>query len=98
MYPHMHYVYIMASRPNGTIYVGRTGDLIGRAYQHREGRASFTQRYRIDRLVWFEGHDEFESSLRRERQLKRWRRTWKNALIAETNPDWDDLLPSLRAP
>lgn len=92
-----HYVYIMASRENGALYIGRTTDLSARVGQHKEGRAAHTAKYKIDALVWWELHEDFEDSLRRERSLKRWRRAWKNALIAERNPDWDDLTPLLNA-
>lgn len=92
-----HTVYIMASFPNGAIYVGRTDDLPSRISHHKAGLSRHTARYGIDRLVWFEHHDTFEDSLRRERSLKRWRRAWKNALIAERNPDWADLFPTLIA-
>ena len=88
-----HYVYIMASRPNGAIYVGRTNDLAARVEHHKAGLSIHTARYNIRRLVWFETHDTFEDSLGRERALKRWRRTWKNALITERNPEWTDLYP-----
>ena len=86
-----HYVYIMASRPNGAIYVGRTDDLAARVSSHKRSTSHHTARYGIHRLVWFEAHDSFDASLTRERRLKRWRRAWKNALIAERNPEWDDL-------
>jgi putative endonuclease len=90
----MHAVYIMASRPNGAIHVGRTGNLPARVLHHKAGRSEHTARYKIDRLVWYELHDEFDRSLRRERALKRWRRAWKDALIAERNPHWIDLMPT----
>ena len=86
-----HYVYMMASRPGGALYVGRTTDLRARLAAHRAGASAHTKAYRIRRLVWFETHETFESSLRRERSIKRWRRSWKDALIAETNPAWRDI-------
>lgn len=89
----MHAVYIMASRPNGALYTGRTRNLATRVLHHKLGRSTHTARYKIDRLVWFELHHDFESSLRRERSIKRWRRSWKMALIVERNPDWRDLMP-----
>ena len=95
----MHWVYIMASRPGGAIYIGRTGDLAARVEAHRAGLSEHTAKYGIRTLVWFEAHESFEASLRRERQLKRWRRAWKNQLIHEKNPHWQDvtaLIPSLR--
>ena len=86
-----HFVYILASRPNGALYVGRTERLGERVAQHRLGLSGHTRRYRIDRLVWFEEHGDFETSLRRERRLKKWDHAWKNALVAERNPEWEDL-------
>lgn len=87
-----HYVYILASRPGGAIYVGSTGDLRRRLEQHRSGiPGSHTARYNIRTLVWFEEHPDFASAFARERQLKNWQRPWKTALIAEVNPAWRDL-------
>ncbi|MBN9888771.1 GIY-YIG nuclease family protein [Salipiger abyssi] len=86
-----HYVYIMASRPGGALYIGRSGDLRARAEAHRAGLSAHTAKYKIRRLVWFEQHEDFETSLKRERQLKRWRRAWKDALITRANPNWHDL-------
>ncbi|TCM76969.1 GIY-YIG nuclease family protein [Rhodovulum steppense] len=87
----VHWVYIMASRPGGAIYIGRTHDLRQRVEAHRAGLSAHTARYNIRTLVWFEAHAEFEPSLRRERQLKRWRRAWKDQLITESNPNWKDM-------
>ena len=86
-----HFVYILASRPNGAIYIGRTEQLRSRVEAHQNGLSEHTSKYRIRHLVWFECHEDFETSLRRERSIKRWRRSWKNALIAEKNPEWVDL-------
>ena len=87
-----HFVYIMASRPGGALYIGRTADLRQRVEQHRSGKGGLhTAKYRIDRLIWFEAHEEFEVSLLRERRIKRWRRSWKDHLIMETNPQWRDV-------
>ncbi len=85
------FVYIMASRPGGAIYVGRTANLAHRVEAHRAGLSVHTAKYKIRTLVWFECHEDFAESLRRERSLKRWPRAWKNALIAERNPDWQDM-------
>ena len=86
------WVYILASRPHGAIYVGASVDLRKRVEQHRLGVAgSHTARYRIRRLVWFERHETLDAALSRERSLKRWRRAWKDALIAQTNPLWRDV-------
>ena len=88
-----HHVYILASRPSGALYVGSTSDLDARVSHHRAGLSMHTARYGIDRLVWHETHEDQASARARERAIKRWRRTWKNALIAERNPDWEDLAP-----
>ena len=86
------FVYIMANRRNGTLYIGVTSDLPGRVYGHREGLiAGFTKRYGCKRLVWFEQHDDLQSARHRELQLKEWQRAWKIELIVKMNPDWDDL-------
>lgn len=86
-----HFVYIMASRPGGALYVGRTRDLRNRVDAHRAGLSRHTAKYKIKTLVWFEQHTDFDLSLRRERSLKRWRRGWKDALITDANPNWKDL-------
>ena len=88
----MYYVYIMASRPGGAIYIGMSNDLRRRVEEHRAGSAlAHTAKYRIRTLVWFESHDTLEAALTRERQIKRWRRVWKDNLIMERNPQWQDL-------
>lgn len=86
-----HFVYILASRPDGALYTGRTRDLRNRVEAHHAGLSKHTAKYNIRTLVWFEEHEDFEPSLRRERTIKRWRRDWKNALITEANPSWQDL-------
>ena len=86
-----HFVYIMASRPCGAIYIGRTGNLFSRVEAHRAGLSEHTAKYKIKTLVWFELHEDFAASLQRERSLKRWPRAWKNTLIAERNPNWQDV-------
>ena len=89
-------VYIMANRKNGTIYIGVTSDLVGRAYAHREGQiAGFTNRYGCKLLVWYEAHDDLQEARRREVQMKEWKRSWKVRLIEETNLEWADLYPTL---
>jgi putative endonuclease len=87
----MQFVYIMASRPFGAIYIGRTANLAHRVEAHRLGLSEHTAKYKIRTLVWFEAHEDFEASLQRERAIKRWPRAWKNALIAERNPHWQDI-------
>ena len=90
------FVYILASRKNGTLYIGVTGDLVGRIYTHREGLLDgFTKTYGVKRLVWFEQHGSAESAILREKQMKKWNRAWKIQLIEKSNPDWDDLWPTI---
>lgn len=90
------YVYIMASRRNGTIYLGVTSDLAARAYQHRNGVIEgFTKTYRCKVLVWYEVHDDLENARLRELQMKKWNRQWKLSEIERMNPDWNDLFESL---
>jgi putative endonuclease len=85
-------VYLLASRREGTLYVGVTSNLVERVFEHRNDlRAGFTSEYSVHRLVWFEKHDFMESAIRREKALKEWRRAWKIALIERTNPEWTDL-------
>lgn len=90
------WVYIMASRRNGTIYLDVTSNLPGRAYQHRNGLIDgFTKRYGCKLLVWFEAHDDLQEARLRELQLKKWNRAWKLRLIEELNPTWADLFDSI---
>ena len=90
------YVYIMASRRNGTLYIGVTSDLPGRVYAHRNGLIpGFTKRYGCKMLVWFECFDDLQEARHRELQMKEWRRAWKIELIEKTNPRWDDLFLTL---
>jgi len=89
------WVYIIASTRNGTIYVGVTSDLQGRAYEHgTSSRPGFTKRYHCHRLVWYERHDNIVETIAREKELKRWRRSWKLYLIEGFNANWDDLFES----
>ena len=91
-----YYVYILASRKNGTLYVGVTNDIVRRATEHREGAIDgFTKKYRVHRLVYLEEHDRVLDAITREKTLKRWRRAWKTALIEKDNPDWRDLYEEL---
>jgi putative endonuclease len=86
------HVYIMASRRNGTLYVGMTDDLDARVAVHRAGEfPGFTRKYGCKTLVWFEAHETREAAFLRERRIKRWNRAWKLALIERDNPDWADL-------
>jgi len=92
------YVYILASERNGTLYTGVTSDLIVRVWQHKEDLLpGFSSKYGCKRLVWFETHDDIEAAIRKEKQIKRWRRVWKLRLIEETNPAWRDLWDDLNA-
>jgi len=86
------YVYILASRKQGTLYLGVTKDLVRRTYQHREKLLpGFSSRYDIRRLVWFEIYDNPVNAIEREKEIKKWRRVWKVELIEKDNPDWRDL-------
>jgi putative endonuclease len=92
----MFYVYMLASRLNGTIYVGMTNDLLKRVWEHKVKAVSgFTAKYDVDRLVWYEQHHSLESAFARERQVKEWKRAWKIQLIEADNPQWVDLYTSL---
>ncbi|PWF55018.1 GIY-YIG nuclease family protein [Massilia glaciei] len=85
------YVYIMASARNGTLYIGVTSDLVKRVWQHREGQAdSFTKMYGVKMLVWFEAHTDIAEVITREKQLKKWNRSWKVDLIQKDNVRWRD--------
>jgi putative endonuclease len=89
-------VYLMASKRNGTLYVGVTSDLMGRVWQHRENVvAGFTKRHGIHTLVWYEVHETMESAITREKSIKAWKRAWKLELIETSNPSWVDLYESL---
>ncbi|HEX4827764.1 MAG TPA: GIY-YIG nuclease family protein [Xanthobacteraceae bacterium] len=90
------WVYILASRRNGTLYIGMTDDLVRRAWEHRIGAVpGFTKKYGVKMLVWFEQHETRETALHRERQLKKWNGAWKVQLIERSNPSWKDLANEL---
>ncbi len=90
------YVYIMASRKNGTIYVGCTSDLVKRVYQHRNGLVDgFTKENDCKLLVWFEAYDDLQDARQRELRIKDWKRSWKIKRIEEENLEWNDLYPTL---
>ena len=92
------YVYILASRIGGTLYIGVTNDLVRRIYEHKSGAAeSFTKDHEVHRLVHFECLDDIEAAIRREKRLKKWKRAWKIALIEKDNPNWIDLYPEVAA-
>ncbi|MGX1320485.1 putative endonuclease [Bradyrhizobium sp. USDA 377] len=91
-----YYVYILASRRDGAIYVGITNDLVRRVYEHRiKAVPGFTAKYNITRLVWFETYDDPISAISREKELKKWKRAWKIQLIEKDNPNWNDLYESI---
>ena len=86
-------VYIAASKPNGVLYIGVTGDIHGRMAEHDQALIEgFTKRYGVTLLVYYEFHDTFEAAILREIQLKKWRRAWKVRLIGSMNPQWANLL------
>lgn len=88
--------YIMASAPYGTLYVGVTSDLVRRAWEHRsDALPGFTRQYGVKILVYFEGHDDINAAIQREKRLKKWQRDWKIELIERDNPHWSDLYDSL---
>ena len=91
-------VYILASRQNGTLYVGVSSSLFKRIWQHKNNQAKgFTGLYHVHRLVWYEWHATMESAITREKQLKNWKRQWKIELIERTNPHWKDLYDSIKS-
>ena len=84
--------YILASKRNGTLYVGVTSDLIKRVWEHKNNVVKgFTERYSVHQLVWYELHETMESAIRKEKMLKNWKRAWKLELIERSNPNWWDL-------
>jgi putative endonuclease len=90
------YVYLLASRRNGTLYLGVTSNLMQRVVQHRAGTfGGFTAEHDVKRLVWFEQHATMEHAILREKQIKKWRRAWKIDLIEQANPNWRDLAVDL---
>ncbi len=92
-------VYLLASKPLGTIYIGVTSDLVSRVWQHRNGDIpGFTSRHRVHLLVRYEMFDDMHSAIAREKQLKNWHRQWKINLIESANPDWHDLAVGLGLP
>jgi putative endonuclease len=93
---HGGWVYILASAPNGILYVGVTNDLVRRVYEHREGLVpGFTRKYRVKLLVYFERYEDIQTAIQRERNIKHWSRTWKVRLILRDNPEWKDLYDTI---
>jgi putative endonuclease len=87
-----YYVYLLASKRNGTLYTGMTSDLIKRVYQHKTGTTDgFTSRYKVNNLVYYEAHGDVMAAIKREKNIQAWKRLWKIKLIEEDNPNWDDL-------
>ena len=87
------YVYILASKKQGTLYIGVTSNLLRRVEEHKTGAVQgFTKRYRVDRLVYYETCDSIIAAIAREKRLKRWNRAWKISLIDRVNPRWRDLV------
>jgi len=90
------YVYILASAPNGILYVGVTSDLVRRIYEHRNGLIEgFTKKYSVKRLVYFARYEDIQTAIQREHNIKHWSRKWKVRLILASNPDWNDLYDSI---
>ena len=92
------FVYMMASRKGGTLYIGVTADLLHRVFEHKDKAhpKSFTARYNVNRLVWYQEFEDINDAITHEKRLKRWRRLWKTELIETNNPEWVDLYPLLR--
>ncbi len=89
-------VYILASKRNGTMYIGVTSDLKKRVWEHKHNMVEgFTKRYKVHQLVWYEVHEDMESAIAREKRLKEWKRDWKLELIEKNNPAWLDLYETL---
>ncbi len=90
------YVYILASRPNGTLYTGVISDLLKRIHQHKNDAVDgFTKRYQVHDLVYYEPHGDMSAVITREKQIKAWKREWKINLITKDNPEWMDLFEDL---
>ena len=90
------YVYILASNPEGTLYIGVTSNLVQRIWQHKNKVAKgFTEKYHADKLVYFEVFEDMNEAIKREKQLKNWHREWKVNLIMDENPKWNDLYSSI---
>jgi len=87
-----YYVYILSNKKRGTLYIGVTSDIVKRVYEHKNKLVEgFTKKYSVDRLVYYEITRDINIAIRREKQLKKWKRVWKLELIEKNNPDWKDL-------
>jgi putative endonuclease len=94
-----YYVYILANRIGGTLYIGIANDLVRRVFEHKSKLVEgFTKKYDVVKLVYFEQFDDPENAIKREKRLKKWKRTWKIRLIEEHNPNWEDLYPTIASP
>ena len=92
----MFFVYLLASKPHRTLYVGSTSDLVRRVWEHKiKAIPGFTAKYGVNRLVWFERHDTLQAAMQREGRIKGWKRIWKIQLIEQDNPHWIDHYPEL---
>lgn len=95
-YMKQSYVYIITNKPNGTLYIGVTSDLVQRIYQHKSGTyEGFSKKYNLDKLVYYEVFEDIETAILREKKLKLFIRQWKINLIEKDNPDWLDLVDTL---
>jgi putative endonuclease len=91
-----YFVYILASKRNGTLYIGVTNNLLKRVHQHRSDVSEgFTRKYGVHNLVYFEAYNDIRDAITREKRMKRWKRQWKMRLIEKSNPNWGDLFNSL---
>ena len=91
-------VYLLASKPYGTLYLGVTSNLVGRAWQHKNDQVDgFSKKYGVHRLVWFEMHETMLTAITREKQIKKWNRDWKINLVQTMNPEWRDLYDEFTA-
>ena len=91
-----YWVYILASKPRGTLYIGVTNGLVFRVERHKAGKgSSFTRKYKVNQLVWFQEFADVREAIQREKTMKEWPRAWKVNLIERENPHWMDLYPSL---
>lgn len=99
MRDHNYFVYILASRRNGTLYIGVTNDILRRTWEHRNGCVEgFAKKHRVHTLVWYEIHEDIRAAIDREKELKGWNRAWKIKLIEKDNSGWNDLYERLVAP
>ena len=92
----MYYVYMLTTVNHSVLYIGVTNTLARRVFEHKTNiGSSFTQKYNVDKLVYYENFDSVEDAIKREKVLKKWNRSWKERLIKEVNPNWDDLYETL---